>query len=128
MHVFRQISISEISRVCTCVNVCVTRDNGGHAPADGVIEPHGSVVDVALLGLHAVDVKALHEHPGERGHEEVMQEDGDNRAQELEGRRKRMIKGREDKKSKVEDGQSRNIVYKEKEKRKKRKVREENQG
>ena len=65
----------------------VTRDNGGHAPADGVVEPHGPVVDVALLGLHAVDVEALHEHPGKRGHEEVMQEDGDDCTQELEWER-----------------------------------------
>lgn len=74
-------------------NVSVfTCDNGRHAPADGVVEPHGTIVDVALLGLHAVDMKALHEHPGKRGHEEVMQQDGDNGAQELEGVRKRIIK------------------------------------
>lgn len=61
----------------------LTCDDGGDAPADGVVEPHGAVVDVALLGLHAVDVEALHEHPGEGGHEEVMQQDGDHSAQEL---------------------------------------------
>lgn len=63
----------------------VTCDNGRDAPADGVVEPHGAEVDVALLGLHAVDVKALHEHPGKCGHEEIMQQDGDHGAQELEG-------------------------------------------
>lgn len=63
----------------------VTCDNGRDAPADGVVEPHGAKVDVALLGLHAVDVKALHEHPGKCGHEEIMQQDGDHGAQELEG-------------------------------------------
>jgi len=80
--------IAEILRVCMCVNVCVTCDNGGHAPADGVVEPHGTKVDVALLGLHAVDMKALHEHPGKRGHEEVMQEDGNDCTQKLEGKEK----------------------------------------
>lgn len=55
-----------------CVCMCVTCDNGGHAPADGIVEPHGTIVDVALFGLHAVDMKALHEHPGKCGHEEVM--------------------------------------------------------
>lgn len=51
----------------------LTGDDGRHAPADGVVEPHGAVVDVALLRLHAVDVEALHKHPGKRGHEEVVQ-------------------------------------------------------
>lgn len=64
----------------------LTCDNGRHAPADGVVEPHGAVVDVALLRLHAVDVEALHEHPGKRGHEEVVQQDGHNRAQKLHRR------------------------------------------
>lgn len=83
--------------MCLCVYVCVTCDNGGHAPADGVVEPHGTIVNVALLGLHAVDMKALHEHPSKRGHEEVMQENGDDCAKELKGKRKRIIKGRKEK-------------------------------
>lgn len=69
----------------TDVRLRPTCDDGGDTPADGVVEPHGAVVDVALLSLHAVDVKALDEHPGKRGHEEVMQQDGDHSAQELEG-------------------------------------------
>lgn len=77
-----------------CLHVCVTCDNGGHAPADGVVESHGTIVDVALLCLHAVDMKALHKHPGKGGHEEVMQEDGHDCTQELKRRRKRIIKGR----------------------------------
>lgn len=68
-----------------------TCDDGGHAPADGVVEPHGSEVDVALLSLHAVDMKALHEHPGKCGHEEIMQQDGNDCAQELEGERTSMV-------------------------------------
>lgn len=76
------------------VCVFITCDDGGHAPADGVVEPHGAVVNVALLRLHAVDMKPLDEHPGKRGHEEVMQEDGDDCTQELEGERKIIIKGR----------------------------------
>lgn len=67
------------------MHLWLTCDNGRDAPADGVVEPHGAVVDVALLGLHAVDVKALDKHPGKRGHEEIMQQDGDHGAQELEG-------------------------------------------
>lgn len=69
--------------------MCVTCDNGRHAPANGIVEPHGSVVDVALLGLHAIDMKAFHEHPGKCGHEKIMQQDGNNCAQELEGDRRR---------------------------------------
>lgn len=65
-------------------HVLVTCDNGRHTPADGIVEPHGTKVDVALLGLHAIDVKTLHEHPGEGAHEEVMQQDGDDCTQELE--------------------------------------------
>lgn len=62
----------------------VTCDYRRHSPADGVVEPHGSVVDVALFGLHPVHVEAIHKHPSKRGHEEVMQQDGDHRTQELE--------------------------------------------
>lgn len=69
-------------------HVNVTCDDGGHAPANGVVEPHGSVVDVTLLGLHPVDVKTLHKHPSKRGHEEIMQQDGNDCTQELEGCRK----------------------------------------
>lgn len=69
-------------------SVCVTRDNSRHAPTNGVVEPHGPEVDVALLGLHAVGMKTLHEHPGKRGHEEIMQQDGNDGAQELEERKK----------------------------------------
>lgn len=72
-----------------CDNTRVTRDDGGDAPADGVVEPHGSIVDVPLLRLHPVDVQALHEHPGKGGHEEVMEQDGDHCAQELEGEKDR---------------------------------------
>lgn len=72
---------------CVSTEMCfhVTCDDGRHAPADGIIEPHGSIVDVALLGLHSVDMKTLDEHPSKCRHEEVMQEDGDDGAQELEG-------------------------------------------
>lgn len=62
----------------------VTCDDGGNAPANSVVEPHGSIVDVALLGLHAVDMKAFHEHPGKCGHEKIMQQDGNDCAQELQ--------------------------------------------
>lgn len=41
------------------------------------------MVDVSHLRQHAVDVQALHEHPGEGAHVEVVEEDGDHRAHEL---------------------------------------------
>lgn len=70
--------------------MCLTGDDGGDAPADGVVEPHVSVVDVPHLGQHAVDVQPLHEHPGEGAHVEEVQEDGYDRAHELEaGKRTR---------------------------------------
>ena len=67
-----------ILRVCVC-----TCDDGRHTPPDGIVEPHGSVVDVASLCLHAVDVEPLHKQPGKRGHEEIVQQDGHHRTQEL---------------------------------------------
>lgn len=70
-----------------CVCACFTCNDGGDAPANGVVEPHRTVVDVALLSLHAVDMKAFHEHPGKGGHEEVMQENGHDCTQELEEER-----------------------------------------
>lgn len=91
-----QVCVNETRYIRPCVYIqssqrlpaiiTLTCDNGGHAPADGVVEPHGAVVDVALLCLHAVDVEAVHEHPGKRGHEEVVQQDGHNCAQKLHRR------------------------------------------
>lgn len=63
----------------------LTRDDGRDAPAHDVVEPHGPGVDVARLGEHAVQVQALHEGPGEGAHADVVQDDGDHRAQELRG-------------------------------------------
>lgn len=64
---------------------CLTCDDSRYSPAHGVVEPHVAVVDVAQLGQHAVDMQPLHEHPREGAHVEVMKEDGDDRAHELEG-------------------------------------------
>lgn len=64
-----------------------TGDDGGHPPADGIVETHGPEVDVAGFRLHAVDVEALNEEPGEGGEEEAVEEDGDHGAEEL-GRQK----------------------------------------
>ncbi len=63
----------------------LTCDNSRYAPANGIIEPHVAVVDVAQLCQHAVDVQPFHEHPGEGAHVEVMEEDGDHCAHKLEG-------------------------------------------
>lgn len=65
----------------------LTSDNGWDAPAHGIVEPNVAVVDVPQFGQHAVDVQALHEHPREGAHVEVMEEDGDDGAHKLEGDR-----------------------------------------
>lgn len=62
----------------------LTSDDSRYAPAHGVVEPHVSVVDVALLCQHAVDVQAFHKHPGKGAHVEVMEEDGNDGAHKLE--------------------------------------------
>lgn len=72
--------------------VLPTGDEGGDAPAQKVVEPHGSVVDVSHFADHAVDVQPLQEEPGEGAEVEEVQQDGHHRAQEL--RRKR--DGRQD--------------------------------
>ena len=51
--------------------------------ADDVVELHGSLVDVADLGHHAVEVERLDKHPRRRAHEEVVQHDGDRCAAQL---------------------------------------------
>lgn len=61
----------------------LTSDNGRDAPAHGIVEPDVAVVDVPQLSQHAVDVQALHEHPGEGAHAEVVEEDGDDGAHKL---------------------------------------------
>lgn len=48
--------------------MCHTSDNSRDSPADGVVEAHVAVVDVAHLSEHAIDVQPLHKHPGERAH------------------------------------------------------------
>ena len=51
-----------------------------------VVEPHGPGVDVAHIGQHVVHVQDLHKGPGEGAHVDVVQDNGDHRAQELCGR------------------------------------------
>lgn len=63
----------------------LTSDDGGGPPTNGIVEPHGSVVDIADFSLHAVDVEPLHKEPSECGEEEVVQQDGNHSAEELEG-------------------------------------------
>lgn len=77
--------------------VCLTSDNSRYAPAHGVVEPHVSVVDVAQLGQHPVDVQPLHEHPGKRAHIEVMEEDGYDRTHKLKGGKREREKEKKDK-------------------------------
>lgn len=65
-----------------------TCDEGGNPPADQVVEPHGSIVDVSHLADHAVDVQPLQEEPGERAEVEEVQQDGDDCAEKLAAGRK----------------------------------------
>lgn len=67
-----------------------TCDEGGHPPANQVVEPHRAVVDVSHFADHAVDVQPLQEEPGESAEVEEVQQDGHDGAQKLrqEGRQK----------------------------------------
>lgn len=62
----------------------LTQQHSRDAPAQGVVEAHGAVVHVARLHLDAVEVQALHQEPREGAEEEVVQEDGDHGAHQLE--------------------------------------------
>ena len=74
--------------MCERESVCVslTGDNGRNAPANGIVESHVAMVDVADLSQHAVDVKSLHEHPGKCTHVGVVQQDGYHCTRELRDR------------------------------------------
>lgn len=61
-----------------------TCDEGRHSPANQVVEPHGSIVDVSHFADHAVDVQPLQEEPGESAEVEEVQQDGDDRAHKLQ--------------------------------------------
>lgn len=61
-----------------------TCDEGRHSPANQVVEPHGSVVDVSHFADHAIDMQPLQEEPGERAEVEEVQQDGDDCAQKLQ--------------------------------------------
>jgi len=71
----------------------LTGDDGGHSPADGIVETHGPEVDIAGFSLHAVNVEALDEEPGKGGEEEAVEEDGNHSAKKL-GRQKPLRDGR----------------------------------
>lgn len=53
---------------------CLTCNDGGKAPANGVIESHLAVIDIAHLCQHTVNVQPLHKHPGEGTHIGVVQQ------------------------------------------------------
>lgn len=78
-----QLGLLEICVFMHSTLCILTCDNGRDAPAHDVVEPHGPRVDVACLSQHAVDMQALHEGPGKGAHVDVVEEDGDHRAQEL---------------------------------------------
>ena len=73
-------------RVCVRVCLSLTGDDGRNAPANGVVKPHAAMVDVPDFSQHAVDVEALHQHPGKRTHVEVVQQDGYHCTHELRDR------------------------------------------
>lgn len=84
--------LSDIMRGQTC-------DEGWHSPANQVVEPHGSIVDVSHFADHAVDVQPLQEEPGESAEVEEVQQDGDDRAHKLQ-REKRIQTLRDERKHK----------------------------
>ena len=57
-----------------------TCDEGRHAPANQVVEAHGSIVDVPDLTEHAVHMQPLQEEPGEGAQVEEVQQDEIGRA------------------------------------------------
>lgn len=63
----------------------LTSDDGGDTPTNGIVESHGSVVDIADFSLHTVDMEPLYKEPSKCGEEEVVQQDGNHSAEELEG-------------------------------------------
>lgn len=69
--------ICDYTRVLTC-------DEGGHSPANQVVESHWSVVDVSHLADHAVDVQPLQEEPGEGAEVEEVQQDSHDCAHKLQ--------------------------------------------
>lgn len=67
--------------------MALTQQHSRDTPAQGVVEAHSPVVHVARLNLHAVEVQSLHEEPGKGAEEEVVQEDGDRGAHQLQAGR-----------------------------------------
>lgn len=45
-----------------------------HTISNDIVELHGTMVDVANLCEHSVDVQCLHKHPGKCTHEEIVQD------------------------------------------------------
>lgn len=72
-----------------CSHTC---DEGGHPPANQVVEPHRSIVDVSHFADHAVDVQPLQEEPGESAEVEEVQQDGHDGAQKLSGKEGKRLK------------------------------------
>lgn len=66
------------------MNRALTQQHSGDAPAQSMVEAHGTAVHVAWLHLHAVEMQPLHQEPREGAEEEVVQEDGHGSAQQLE--------------------------------------------
>lgn len=69
--------LGTIIRMQTC-------NEGGNPPADQVVEPHGSVVDVSDFADHTIDVQPFQEEPGEGAQIEEVQQDGDDCAEKLQ--------------------------------------------
>lgn len=61
----------------------LTQQHSRAAPAQGVVEAHGTTIHIPRLDLHSVEVEALHQEPGKGAEEEVVQEDGDCSTQQL---------------------------------------------
>lgn len=60
-----------------------TCDEGGHAPAQHVVEAHGASIDVSHLRERPVQVQGLQQSPGKCAEVQEVQQDGDDRASKL---------------------------------------------
>lgn len=79
-HVIHMPTRKPFLFVCLCAHTC---NDSRNSPANSIVESHGTIVDVSYFCLHAVNMQSLHEQPCKSRHEEIMEEDGNHRAQEL---------------------------------------------
>lgn len=82
IHVTEHIYIK--AYICVCVYLLPTCNDSRDSPANSIVESHGSIVDVSHFCLHAVNMQSFHKQPRKCRHEEVMEQNCNHRAQELQ--------------------------------------------